>query len=38
MSVKGAIVIARDGASWRRIKPKVAAEQSAIGPGQEVLA
>src|SRR5262245_38249924 len=30
-SVKGAIVIARDGASWRGIKPKVAAEHGAVG-------
>src|SRR5690606_10727981 len=28
---KGAIVIARYGASWRGIKPKVAAERGAIG-------
>ena len=34
ISVKGAIVIARYGASWRGIKPKVAAEHGAIGcPG-----
>jgi N-acetylated-alpha-linked acidic dipeptidase len=31
VSVKGAIVIARYGASWRGIKPKVAAEHGAIG-------
>ena len=31
ISVKGAIVIARYGQSWRGIKPKVAAEQGAIG-------
>ena len=31
ISVKGAIVIARYGASWRGIKPKVAAEQGAVG-------
>ncbi len=31
VSVKGAIVIARYGASWRGIKPKVAAEQGAVG-------
>jgi N-acetylated-alpha-linked acidic dipeptidase len=31
VSVKGAIVIARYGASWRGIKPKVAAENGAIG-------
>jgi N-acetylated-alpha-linked acidic dipeptidase len=31
ISVKGAIVIARYGASWRGIKPKVAAERGAIG-------
>jgi N-acetylated-alpha-linked acidic dipeptidase len=31
VSVKGAIVIARYGGSWRGIKPKVAAEQGAIG-------
>jgi len=31
MSVKGAIVIARYGASWRGIKPKVAAEHGAVG-------
>jgi N-acetylated-alpha-linked acidic dipeptidase len=31
ISVKGAIVIARYGASWRGIKPKVAAEHGAIG-------
>lgn len=31
VSVKGAIVIARYGASWRGIKPKVAAEKGAIG-------
>jgi N-acetylated-alpha-linked acidic dipeptidase len=30
ISVKGAIVIARYGASWRGIKPKVAAERGAI--------
>jgi N-acetylated-alpha-linked acidic dipeptidase len=30
-SVKGAIVIARYGASWRGIKPKVAAEHGAVG-------
>jgi hypothetical protein len=29
VSVKGAIVIARYGASWRGIKPKVAAEHGA---------
>jgi N-acetylated-alpha-linked acidic dipeptidase len=31
ISVKGAIVIARYGESWRGIKPKVAAEHGAIG-------
>ncbi len=31
ISVKGAIVIARYGGSWRGIKPKVAAEHGAIG-------
>jgi N-acetylated-alpha-linked acidic dipeptidase len=31
ISVKGAIVIARYGSSWRGIKPKVAAERGAIG-------
>ncbi len=31
ISVQGAIVIARYGASWRGIKPKVAAEHGAIG-------
>ena len=31
ISVTGAIVIARYGASWRGIKPKVAAERGAIG-------
>src|ERR1700727_274837 len=31
ISVKGAIVIARYGASWRGIKPKVAAENGAVG-------
>ena len=31
VSVRGAIVIARYGASWRGIKPKVAAEHGAIG-------
>src|SRR5258705_4241166 len=31
VSVKGAIVIAKYGASWRGIKPKVAAEHGAIG-------
>jgi N-acetylated-alpha-linked acidic dipeptidase len=31
ISVNGAIVIARYGASWRGIKPKVAAEHGAIG-------
>ncbi len=31
VSVKGAIVIARYGASWRGIKPKVAAEHGALG-------
>lgn len=31
ISVKGAIIIARYGASWRGIKPKVAAEHGAIG-------
>jgi N-acetylated-alpha-linked acidic dipeptidase len=31
VSVKGAIVIARYGAGWRGIKPKVAAEHGAIG-------
>lgn len=31
VSVKGAIVIARYGKSWRGIKPKVAAERGAIG-------
>jgi N-acetylated-alpha-linked acidic dipeptidase len=31
ISVKGAIVIVRYGASWRGIKPKVAAERGAIG-------
>jgi N-acetylated-alpha-linked acidic dipeptidase len=31
ISVRGAIVIARYGASWRGIKPKVAAERGAIG-------
>jgi N-acetylated-alpha-linked acidic dipeptidase len=29
--VKGAIVIARYGQSWRGIKPKVAAEHGAVG-------
>jgi N-acetylated-alpha-linked acidic dipeptidase len=31
ISVKGAIVIARYGAAWRGIKPKVAAEHGALG-------
>jgi N-acetylated-alpha-linked acidic dipeptidase len=31
ISVKGAIVIARYGSSWRGIKPKVAAERGAVG-------
>jgi N-acetylated-alpha-linked acidic dipeptidase len=31
ISVRGAIVLARYGASWRGIKPKVAAEHGAIG-------
>ena len=31
ISVKGAIVIARYGHSWRGIKPKVAAEHGAVG-------
>ena len=31
ISVKGAIVLARYGASWRGIKPKLAAEHGAIG-------
>ncbi len=31
ISVKGAIVIARYGGSWRGIKPKVAAEHGALG-------
>jgi len=31
VSVKGAIVIARYGHSWRGIKPKVAAEHGALG-------
>ncbi len=31
ISVKGAVVIARYGGSWRGIKPKVAAEKGAIG-------
>jgi N-acetylated-alpha-linked acidic dipeptidase len=31
VSVKGAVVIARYGASWRGIKPKVAAEHGAVG-------
>jgi N-acetylated-alpha-linked acidic dipeptidase len=31
ISVKGAIVIARYGMSWRGIKPKVAAERGAVG-------
>jgi N-acetylated-alpha-linked acidic dipeptidase len=31
VSVKGAIVIARYGGSWRGIKPKVAAEHGAVG-------
>jgi N-acetylated-alpha-linked acidic dipeptidase len=31
ISVKGAIIIARYGASWRGIKPKVAAEHGAVG-------
>src|SRR5216684_3881748 len=31
ISVKGAIVIARYGVSWRGIKPKVAAEHGAVG-------
>lgn len=31
VSVEGAIVIARYGASWRGIKPKVAAEKGAVG-------
>ncbi len=31
VSIKGAIVIARYGGSWRGIKPKVAAEHGAIG-------
>jgi len=31
ISVKGAIVMARYGASWRGIKPKVAAEHGAVG-------
>src|SRR5206468_4245524 len=31
ISVKGAIVMARYGESWRGIKPKVAAEHGAVG-------
>ena len=31
VSVKGAIVIARYGQTWRGIKPKVAAEHGAVG-------
>jgi N-acetylated-alpha-linked acidic dipeptidase len=31
LSVRGAIVIARYGASWRGVKPKVAAEHGAVG-------
>ncbi|MFC5865533.1 M28 family metallopeptidase [Acidicapsa dinghuensis] len=31
ISVKGAVVIARYGAAWRGIKPKVAAEHGAVG-------
>jgi len=31
LSVKGCVVIARYGASWRGIKPKVAAEHGAVG-------
>src|SRR5690242_2127882 len=31
ISVKGAIVIAKYGGSWRGIKPKVAAEHGAVG-------
>jgi N-acetylated-alpha-linked acidic dipeptidase len=31
VSVKGAIVIAKYGKSWRGIKPKVAAEHGAVG-------
>ena len=31
VSVKGAIVIARYGETWRGIKPKVAAEHGAVG-------
>src|SRR5213078_1153034 len=31
ISVKGAVVIARYGGSWRGIKPKVAAEHGAVG-------
>jgi len=31
ISVKGAIVIARYGGSWRGIKPKVAGEHGAVG-------
>ena len=31
VSVKGAVVIARYGSSWRGIKPKVAAEHGAVG-------
>ncbi len=31
ISVKGCIVIARYGASWRGIKPKLAAEHGAVG-------
>jgi N-acetylated-alpha-linked acidic dipeptidase len=31
ISVKGAIVIARYGASWRGVKPKIAAEHGAVG-------
>jgi N-acetylated-alpha-linked acidic dipeptidase len=31
VSVKGAIVIAKYGRSWRGIKPKIAAEHGAIG-------
>ena len=31
ISVKGAIVIARYGGSWRGIKPKVAYEHGAVG-------
>jgi N-acetylated-alpha-linked acidic dipeptidase len=30
VSVKGAIVIARYGQTWREIKPKVAAEHGAV--------